>query len=84
MKRTLNDRVDYQYNSSVEPVSSNYYPVSSKITIHDEVKNLRVTVLNDRSQGGSSLNNGEIELMVSECSFIGQLLRQDMEKSVQD
>lgn len=64
MKRTLNVRSDYEYNSTVEPVASNYYPVTSKITIKDESKNLRVTVLNDRSQGGSSLHEGEIELMV--------------------
>lgn len=64
MKRTLNLRSDYEYNSTVEPVASNYYPVTSKITIKDESKNIRVTVLNDRSQGGSSLSEGTIELMV--------------------
>lgn len=53
------------YNdSSVEPVTSNYYPVTSKIVIKDESKDLQVAVLTDRSQGGSSLWGGEIELMV--------------------
>lgn len=48
-----------------EPVSSNYYPVTSKILIRDEKKNLEVAILNDRCQGGTSLLDGKIELMVS-------------------
>ncbi|KAJ8915810.1 hypothetical protein NQ315_004622 [Exocentrus adspersus] len=58
-------RTDYPYNNdSFEPVTSNYYPVTSKIVIKDESKNLQVAVLTDRSQGGSSLWGGEIELMI--------------------
>lgn len=68
MERSLFLRPDYDYDSSVEPVASNYYPVTSKITIKDDQKDLRVSVLNDRSQGGSSLNEGELELMVSVIS----------------
>ena len=30
----------------------------------DEAKNIQFTVLTDRSQGGSSLNDGQVELMV--------------------
>lgn len=59
-------RNHYKYNdSAVEPVTSNYYPVTSKIVIKDESKDLQLAILNDRSQGGSSLWGGEIELMVS-------------------
>lgn len=65
IKRVVNKRPDYEYDSTVEPVSSNYYPVTSKIVIKDVSKDLEVAVLNDRSQGGTSLNKGEIELMVS-------------------
>lgn len=65
MKRNLFLRPDYDYDASVEPIASNYYPVTSKITIEDKAKDLRITVLNDRSQGGSSFNNGELELMVN-------------------
>ncbi|RZC14230.1 lysosomal alpha-mannosidase-like, partial [Asbolus verrucosus] len=64
IKRTLNTRSDYKYDPSDEPVSSNYYPVTSKIVIKDEEKDFEVAVLNDRAQGGSSLSDGVIELMV--------------------
>ncbi|XP_044269447.1 lysosomal alpha-mannosidase-like isoform X2 [Tribolium madens] len=64
IKRQLNKRYDYEYDSTLEPIGSNYYPVTSKIVIRDETKKLEVAVLNDRAQGGSSLNNGDIELML--------------------
>lgn len=38
------------------------YPVTSKIMIDDGVD--RLTIYTDRSQGGTSLHDGEIELMV--------------------
>lgn len=69
IERTLNRRSDYAYNSTIEPVASNYYPITSKIVIKDIHKDLEVAILNDRSQGGASLKNGEIELMVSEQKF---------------
>ncbi|GLV45785.1 Lysosomal alpha-mannosidase II [Carabus blaptoides fortunei] len=47
-----------------EPVSENYYPVTSKILIKDESTGMKMAVLNDRAQGGSSLHDGQIELMV--------------------
>jgi lysosomal alpha-mannosidase len=64
IKRQLNKRYDYEYDSSLEPIASNYYPVTSKIVIKDETKNLEVALLNDRAQGGASLQNGQVELMV--------------------
>ncbi|PSN38673.1 Lysosomal alpha-mannosidase [Blattella germanica] len=45
-------------------ISGNYYPVTSRIVIRDANNGNEVAILNDRSQGGSSMNNGEIELMV--------------------
>lgn len=45
-----------------EPVAGNYYPVNSRIMLKDD--ELSLVVLNDRAQGGTSLNNGELELMV--------------------
>lgn len=48
-----------------EPVAQNYYPVTSKILIKDENTGERFAVLNDRAQGGASLQSGEVELMVS-------------------
>lgn len=48
-----------------ETESSNYYPITSRITISDENDNLEFAVLTDRAQGGSSLEDGEVELMAS-------------------
>lgn len=45
-----------------ETVSGNYYPVAAKIAIEGKLK--RLAILNDRAQGGSSLQDGSIELMV--------------------
>ncbi len=47
-----------------EPVSGNYYPVNSRISIADKHDATRLTVLTDRSQGGSSMEDGEVELML--------------------
>ncbi|UXI16369.1 Mite allergen Der p7 [Sarcoptes scabiei] len=47
-----------------EPIAANYYPVTSKISIKDTSRNIQMTILNDRSQGGSSLEDGSIELMI--------------------
>ncbi|XP_065090817.1 lysosomal alpha-mannosidase-like isoform X2 [Ochlerotatus camptorhynchus] len=45
-----------------EPIAGNYYPVTAKIALEDE--NIRLAVLNDRAQGGSSMEDGSLELMV--------------------
>ncbi|KAI4469648.1 alpha-mannosidase [Holotrichia oblita] len=47
-----------------EKVAGNYYPVTSKIVMQDTDKNLEFAVLTDRAQGGTSLEDGEIELML--------------------
>jgi hypothetical protein len=64
LKRQLNKRYDYEYDSTLEPIASNYYPITSKIVLKDGNKNLEVALLNDRAQGGSSLQSGQVELMV--------------------
>ncbi|KAJ9584475.1 hypothetical protein L9F63_021169 [Diploptera punctata] len=46
-----------------EPVAGNYYPITSKIAIRDTEKNVEFAILTDRSQGGSSLKDGQMELM---------------------
>ncbi|RWS19241.1 lysosomal alpha-mannosidase-like protein, partial [Leptotrombidium deliense] len=63
LKRVRNYRKTWTFNVT-EPVSGNYYPVNSRIFIRDEQQALQVTVLTDRSQGGSSINDGAFELMV--------------------
>ena len=49
---------------NTEPMAGNYYPVNSRIFIQDKQKGLQFTVLTDRSQGGSSLKDGSVEIMV--------------------
>lgn len=64
MKRRLNYRPTW--NVTIEdPVSGNYYPVTSRIYIEDASQGQQVSILTDRSQGGTSLRDGEVELMVS-------------------
>jgi lysosomal alpha-mannosidase len=47
-RRVLNYRPSWNY-SSYEKVAGNYYPVNSAISIVDEKKRVKMTVLNDRS-----------------------------------
>ncbi|XP_068085422.1 lysosomal alpha-mannosidase-like [Anabrus simplex] len=63
MKRRLNYRPTWSVQLE-EPVAGNYYPVTTRIMIRDESKSMELAVLNDRAQGGSSLHDGELELMV--------------------
>lgn len=63
MKRRRALRESFQYVET-EPVAGNYYPVNSHIYIKDSVQNSQLTVLVDRSQGGSSLKDGQLELML--------------------
>ena len=55
-----------------EPVAGNYYPLTTGMYIKDETKDVQFSVLTDRAEGGASLENGEIELMVHR-----RLLRDD-------
>ncbi|XP_026271901.1 lysosomal alpha-mannosidase isoform X2 [Frankliniella occidentalis] len=63
LKRQRNQRPSWKLMLA-EPVAGNYYPVTSKISVRDPAKKLSLAVLVDRAQGGSSLGDGEIELMV--------------------
>lgn len=69
IKRVRNYRETYNYTDE-EPVSGNYYPVTSRIAIRDTEENVELALLNDRAQGGSSLKDGEVELMVSSGRLI--------------
>jgi lysosomal alpha-mannosidase len=66
MKRTRNYQSTYTYNNS-QPISGNYYPVNSRISIQDS--KTQMTILTDRSQGGSSIADGSIELMIHRRCF---------------
>ena len=63
LRRELDARQSYTYTPT-EPVSANYYPVNSHIFIRDPLGKQQATVLVDRSQGGTSLVGGLVELMV--------------------
>uniref|UniRef100_A0AC34RFS1 Glycosyl hydrolase family 38 C-terminal domain-containing protein n=1 Tax=Panagrolaimus sp. JU765 TaxID=591449 RepID=A0AC34RFS1_9BILA len=61
MIQRKNDAAFYTFETT-EPVSANYFPVPTRIQIAD--KSARMTILTDRSQGGASLVDGQVELML--------------------
>jgi lysosomal alpha-mannosidase len=50
-------------------VTTNYYPINSAISVVDPKTSFKFTVLNDRSQGGSVLEDGRIEIMQNRRLF---------------
>ena len=66
LTRKRNYRPTWHLNQT-EYVAGNYYPINSRIFIRDEdtsaVKR-QLTIVNDRSQGGSSIDDGSIEIML--------------------
>ncbi|XP_016995055.2 lysosomal alpha-mannosidase [Drosophila takahashii] len=61
LERERNQREHFDPDMS-ESISGNYYPVTGQISLQDDEK--RITLLNDRAQGGASLKDGELELML--------------------
>ncbi|GFR81258.1 alpha-mannosidase [Elysia marginata] len=61
-RSTWEDQPEYK-------ISGNYFPVTSRIFIRDETKKLQLTLFPDRTQGGSSLQEGSLELMVHRRSM---------------
>jgi len=62
-KRVLNYRPTWDLKVS-QPVAGNYYPVQSTIAIQDINTNEGFAIIPDRAQGGASLSQGHIELML--------------------
>lgn len=62
-KRILNYRPTWELEK-LDPWGGNYYPVTSTIMIEDIETNERMALITDRAQGGSSLNDSEIEVML--------------------
>lgn len=66
-KRILNYRptwdIKKNYNDSNENITANYYPVNSAVQMRDLKQNKIFTIMNDRSQAGSALEAGQIQLM---------------------
>lgn len=48
---------------TTQKVTDNYYPINSAISIQDVNSKRKMTVMNDRSQGGTSIAAGTVELM---------------------
>uniref|UniRef100_A0A240SWY6 Alpha-mannosidase n=1 Tax=Glossina morsitans morsitans TaxID=37546 RepID=A0A240SWY6_GLOMM len=46
----------------MKEIPGNYYPITGRIVLEDDKK--RMTLLNDRAQGGSCLGDGTLELML--------------------
>ncbi|CAJ1925259.1 unnamed protein product [Cylindrotheca closterium] len=63
MERRKNYRPSWDLDV-YEPVAGNYYPVNAAIYVEDESKTSGFAIAVDRSQGGASLHDGSIELMV--------------------
>lgn len=61
LKRKRDYRQDFELTLE-EPVAGNYYPINTKIAIEDATH--RLAVVTDRAQGGSSIVDGTVELMV--------------------
>ncbi|CAF4058122.1 unnamed protein product [Rotaria sp. Silwood2] len=61
LQRIRDYRPTWNYTVT-EPASGNYYPVVSRIWIKDSTR--QFTVLTDRSEGGSSIKDGSIEIML--------------------
>ena len=58
----------------LEPISGNYYPVTSKIALRDINYNIEVAMITDRSHGGTSMQDGQMELMVNTSHFISKFV----------
>lgn len=67
-KRILNYRPTWTLSTDMK-VAANYYPINSAISIRSTLNgttdstSVQMTVMNDRAQGGASIENGSIELM---------------------
>ncbi|KAJ8919703.1 hypothetical protein NQ315_006231 [Exocentrus adspersus] len=63
MERKRNFRPTFEFTDG-EPQAGNYYPVTSRIVMKDVDKGVEFAIITDRAEGGSSLSDGQLELMV--------------------
>ena len=83
-KHTRNRRHNFELPPT-EPIASNVVPVNGMIAISDD--KVTLTVMNDRAQGGTSLQSGEIDMFVHRrllgCDYCtdlnGKLVQADVE-----
>lgn len=63
-KRVLNHRDTWDLQLAPwMNITANYFPVASAIAAKDLNRKIQMTVMNDRTEGGSVIKNGRIELM---------------------
>jgi len=67
LQRVKDYRSTWNYHVD-QPVAGNYYPVNAAIYLKDTTR--QITILNDRSQGGASLNDGQLEIMVHRRTLV--------------
>lgn len=61
IKRTYHT---HQHECGDNQIPGNWYPIVTKAFIQDKQSKVQLSILNDRTQGGSSLGNGQFELMI--------------------
>ncbi|XP_041984036.1 lysosomal alpha-mannosidase-like [Aricia agestis] len=49
---------------NLDPIAGNIYPVTSRIYIDDTNNNMRFSIFNDRPQGGTSLHDGSVDVLL--------------------
>ncbi|CAI2381798.1 unnamed protein product [Moneuplotes crassus] len=65
-ERKLGYRPTWEFEST-QPVSENYYPINHGMTLKDDKMTLEV--LNERSQGGTCLQDGSMEFMIQRRTY---------------
>ncbi|CAF3662360.1 unnamed protein product [Adineta steineri] len=63
MKRIRDRRDGYNFTQS-EPSAGNYYPLVTGILMKDKKQDLQMSIVTDRAQGGGSIYDGQIEIMI--------------------
>jgi hypothetical protein len=54
----------------MQPVAGNYYPVNGMLMIKEDLTKETAVLINDRSQGGTSLKPGQIEVMIQRRTLL--------------
>ncbi|XP_006823863.2 epididymis-specific alpha-mannosidase-like, partial [Saccoglossus kowalevskii] len=70
--------------NTTEPIAQNYYPMVSTAYIEDEKKDLRLTLLSERSHGVSSLTDGQMEVMLHRRLINNQEMAQNYNLTLND
>jgi lysosomal alpha-mannosidase len=83
LKRTRNYRPTFDYTNE-EPIAGNYHPITSRIVLKDEEQGLELAILNDRAQGGASLEDGQVEIMIQRACTHNDRSQGNVRDSIND